>query len=107
MNKNVLWRSVLYLLIRYSPILIPVIIAVIKKPKLSKTQKNFRRKMNKLVKRGKIKDQYGITIKQEKEYHNPIIIIGIILLLIYICYILKTNYPVIIEYIKEITANCS
>ncbi len=105
--NNIMWRYVLYMILRLSPLWIPIIIAMIKKPKLSSTQKNFRRKMNKLVKQGKIKDQYGITIKPEKEYHNPIIVIGIILLLIYICYILKTNYTMIIEFTKDIKANYS
>ena len=71
-------------------------------PKLSKTQKKFRKKMKRLVKQGKIKDQYGKTIKPEKERHNIILLIGIALLIAYIAYTLKTNEELIKDFITKI-----
>ena len=69
-------------------------------PKLTKTQRNFRKKMKKLVKQGKIKDEYGKTITPQKEESRLITIIGIILLLVFIAYICKQNQEIIINWIN-------
>ncbi len=69
-------------------------------PKLTKTQRNFRKKMKKLVKQGKIKDEYGKIIKPEKKENKLLMTIGIILLIIFIAYICKQNQEIILYWFK-------
>ncbi len=77
-------KIVIVWIIRLSPVWIALLISVNQKedPKLSKTQLQYRKKMNKLIREGRVRDKYGLPVTKQFDLNNGNKIFGFFVYLI-------------------------